>query len=165
MTFKAVSNNFKELARGPAAPADCAQKTGSTRPGSLHPAQHTSAVLALKNEYLFDFLELSVLHSEYELEQALPSNVRRLLSEMGRDFTFIGNQYRLELAGLKYFVDLLLFHRVLQYLVAVELKIDEFRPEYAGKMNFYSPCSMTRCARRMSSPASASSSVKVRIAS
>jgi hypothetical protein len=56
---------------------------------------------------------------------------------MGRDFTFISNQYRLELAGQEYFIDLLLFHRELQCLVAIELKIDEFRPEYAGKMNFY----------------------------
>jgi predicted nuclease of restriction endonuclease-like (RecB) superfamily len=104
---------------------------------TLPPAQHASAVLALKDEYLFDFLELSVPHSEYELEQALLSNVRRFLSEMGGDFTFLGNQYRLELAGQEYFVDLLLFHRELQCLVAIELKIDEFRPEYAGKMNFY----------------------------
>jgi len=56
---------------------------------------------------------------------------------MGGDFTFVGNQYRLELAGQEYFIDLLLYHRELQALVAVELKIDEFRPEYAGKMNFY----------------------------
>jgi predicted nuclease of restriction endonuclease-like (RecB) superfamily len=104
---------------------------------TLPPTQHTPAVLALKDEYLFDFLELSVPHSEYELEQALLSNVRRFLSEMGGDFTFIGNQYRLELAGQEYFIDLLLFHRELQCLVAIELKIDEFRPEYAGKMNFY----------------------------
>ena len=104
-----------------------------TLPG---PSQ-SSAVLALKDEYLFDFLELSVPHSEYELEQALLANVRRFLSEMGGDFTFISNQYRLELAGQEYFIDLLLFHRELQCLVAVELKIDEFRPEYAGKMNFY----------------------------
>jgi len=104
-----------------------------TLPG---PSQ-SSAVLALKDEYLFDFLELSVPHSEYELEQALLGNVRRFLSEMGGDFTFISNQYRLELAGQEYFIDLLFFHRELQCLVAVELKIDEFRPEYAGKMNFY----------------------------
>ncbi|WP_198172976.1 PDDEXK nuclease domain-containing protein [Hymenobacter ginkgonis] len=100
-------------------------------------AQHAPAVLALKDEYLFDFLELSVPHSEYELEQALLSHVRRFLSEMDGDFTFISNQYRLELARQEYFIDLLLFHRELQCLVAIELKIDEFRPEYAGKMNCY----------------------------
>ena len=71
------------------------------------------------------------------MEQALLGNVRRFLIEMGGDFTFLGNQYRLELDDQEYFVDLLLFHRELQCLVAVELKITEFRPEYAGKMNFY----------------------------
>ena len=93
------------------------------------PAVHqVPATLALKDEYLFDFLELGAAHSEYELEQALLANVRRFLSELGGDFAFIGNQYRLELEGREYFVDLLLFHRELQCLVAVELKIDEFRP-------------------------------------
>lgn len=95
------------------------------------------AVLALKDEYAFDFLELTNEHSEYELEQALLANVRKFLIEMGGDFTFIGNQYRLELSGREFFIDLLLFHRELQCLVAIELKIDEFKPEYAGKMNFY----------------------------
>ncbi|GAA4347593.1 PDDEXK nuclease domain-containing protein [Hymenobacter saemangeumensis] len=100
-------------------------------------AQLPAAVLALKDEYTFGFLALTPEHSEYELEQALLGNVRRFLIEMGGDFTFIGNQYRLELEGQEYFVDLLLYHRELQCLVAVELKITEFQPEYAGKMNFY----------------------------
>lgn len=90
------------------------------------------AVLALKDEYAasadrFDFLELTNEHSEYELKQALLANVRKFLIEMGGDFTFIGNQYRLELSGREFFIDLLLFHRELQCLVAIELKIDEFR--------------------------------------
>lgn len=104
---------------------------------TLPATRQAPATLALKDEYLFDFLALGAEHSEYELERALLSNVRRFLSEMGGGFTFIGNQYRLALEGNEYFVDLLLFHRELQCLVAVELKIDEFRPEYAGKMNFY----------------------------
>ena len=104
---------------------------------TLPPAQLPAATLALKDEYTFGFLALTPEHSEYELEQALIGNVRRFLIEMGGDFTFIGNQYRLALEDQEYFVDLLLFHRELQCLVAVELKITEFRPEYAGKMNFY----------------------------
>ncbi len=95
------------------------------------------AVLALKDEYAFDFLELANEHSEYEMEQALLANIRKFLIEMGGDFTFIGNQYRLELEGREFFIDLLLYHRELQCLVAIELKIDEFKPEHAGKMNFY----------------------------
>ena len=106
-------------------------------PATLPAAQLPAATLALKDEYTFGFLALTPEHSEYELEQALLANVRRFLIEMGGDFTFIGNQYRLELEGQEYFIDLLLFHRELQCLVAVELKITEFQPEYAGKMNFY----------------------------
>lgn len=93
---------------------------------TLPPAQLPAAALALKDEYTFGFLSLTPEHSEYELEQALLGNVRRFLIEMGGDFTFIGNQYRLELEGQEYFIDLLLFHRELQCLVAVELKITEF---------------------------------------
>ncbi|QIL78261.1 MULTISPECIES: YhcG family protein [Hymenobacter] len=106
-------------------------------PTTLPTPRVEQAALALKDEYTFGFLELSSEHSEYELEQALLGNVRRFLQEMGGDFSFIGNQYRLELAGNEYFIDLLLYHRGLQCLVAIELKITEFRPEYAGKMNFY----------------------------
>ena len=104
---------------------------------TISSAQLPAAVLALKDEYTFGFLALTPEHSEYELEQALLSNVRRFLIETGGDFTFIGNQYRLELEGQEYFIDLLLFHRELQCLVAVELKITDFPPEHAGKMNFY----------------------------
>lgn len=104
---------------------------------TLPPAQLPAATLALRDEYTFGFLALAPEHSEHELEQALLGNVRRFLIEMGGDFTFIGNQYRLELEGQEYFIDLLLFHRELQCLVAVELKVTEFRPEYAGKVNFY----------------------------
>ncbi len=97
----------------------------------------TEASLTLKDEYTFDFLNLAEPHSEFELEQAILANVRRFLVDMGSDFAFIGNQYVIELDGTDYRIDLLLYHRGLQALVAIELKIDEFRPEYAGKMNFY----------------------------
>ncbi len=95
------------------------------------------AILAVKDEYQFDFLSLAEKHSERELEQAIVNNIRQFLIEMGGDFCFLGNQYRIEETGDEYFIDLLLFHRRLKSLVAVELKIGEFIPEYAGKMQFY----------------------------
>ncbi len=95
------------------------------------------AVLAVKDEYTFDFLTLSDLHSEKELENSLIQNLRNFLLEMGHQFTFIGNQFRLEVGGKEYFIDLLLYHRQLQCLVAIELKVGEFLPEYKGKMEFY----------------------------
>ena len=95
------------------------------------------AKLAVKDEYVFDFLELGEEHSERELETAIVKNIGKFLTQMGNDFTFMGNQYRLEVDGEEYFIDLLLFHRRLKSLIAVELKIGKFKPEYAGKMNFY----------------------------
>lgn len=95
------------------------------------------AILAVKDSYNFDFLALADKHSEKELETALINNIRQFLIEMGGDFTFMGNQYRITEAGDEYFIDLLLFHRRLKSLIAVELKIGEFIPEYTGKMQFY----------------------------
>jgi len=96
-----------------------------------------NATLAIKDHYTFEFLNLSNEHGEAELEQALVKNIRSFLLEMGGDFTFVGNQYRLTVNDKEYFIDLLLFHRKLQSLVAIELKIGEFLPEYKGKMEFY----------------------------
>lgn len=95
------------------------------------------AILALKDEYTFDFLELGDQHSEYELEQAILANIRNFLVEMGGDFTFIGNQFKISLDDKDFAVDLLLYHRGIQSLVAIDLKVTEFMPEFAGKMNFY----------------------------
>ncbi|MCP3956934.1 MAG: DUF1016 domain-containing protein, partial [bacterium] len=95
------------------------------------------ARLAVKDAYTFDFLELGDEHSERQLEAAILGRVEPFLREMGGLFSFVGSQYRLEVAGREYFIDLLLFHRALRSLVAIELKIGEFQPEYVGKMQFY----------------------------
>jgi len=97
----------------------------------------SQAKLAVKDEYTFDLMELGEEHSEKELEKALISKVNRFLSEMGGVFTFAGSQYRLEVDGQEYFIDILLYHRHLKCLVAVELKVGEFMPEHIGKMQFY----------------------------
>ena len=95
------------------------------------------AKLAVKDEYTFDFLELSEAHSERELERALIAKIEHFLQAMGGMFAFMGSQYRLEVDGKEFFIDLLLFHRRLRCLVAIELKIGEFIPEFVGKMQFY----------------------------
>jgi predicted nuclease of restriction endonuclease-like (RecB) superfamily len=95
------------------------------------------AKLAVKDEYTFDFLELGEEHSERELEKAIMSRMDRFLREMGGAVTFVGSQYRLEVGGQEYFVDILLYHRHLRCLIALELKVSAFLPEYAGKMQFY----------------------------
>lgn len=95
------------------------------------------AKLAVKDEYNFDFLEITEGHNEKELELALMKNIRKFLSEMGGDFAFIGNQYRIQVGDEDFYIDLLLYHRKLKSLVVIELKAGKFKPEYAGKMNFY----------------------------
>lgn len=95
------------------------------------------ALLAVKDHYTFDFLGLADEHSERELEQALIRHLRAFLTETGEAFAFVGNQYRLEVDGKDYFIDLLLFHRRLRCLVAIELKIGAFKPEHKGQIEFY----------------------------
>ncbi|MDR0676069.1 MAG: PDDEXK nuclease domain-containing protein [Elusimicrobiota bacterium] len=104
---------------------------------SLPKINRDKAKLIMKDEFIFDFLELKDDYSEYELEQSLLSNIKNFLIEMGGDMCFIGNQYKIEVDGEEFFIDILLYHRELKCLIAVELKIGEFKPEYAGKMQFY----------------------------
>jgi len=95
------------------------------------------AKLAVKDEYTFDFLELGEEHGEAELEKALIVKINRFLVEMGGAFAFMGNQFRMEIEGNEFFIDILLYHRHLKCLVAIELKTGKFLPEYVGKMQFY----------------------------
>jgi predicted nuclease of restriction endonuclease-like (RecB) superfamily len=104
---------------------------------TLPPKIKDQAKLAVKDEYSFDFLELGEQHGELELERAIVARVNRFLIEMGGVFAFMGNQYRIEVEGSEYFIDILLYHRVLRCLVALELKIGDFKPEFVGKMQFY----------------------------
>lgn len=104
---------------------------------AVTPAIRNQAKLAVKDEYTFDFLELGDEHGERELERAITARIGRFLQEMGGRFAFVGSQYRLEIGGKEFFIDLLLYHRPLKCLVAVELKIGEFEPEFVGKMQFY----------------------------
>lgn len=104
---------------------------------TLPKERRIQAKLAVKDEYTFDFAELSPEYSKHELEMQLVNNIRAFLIEMGGDFTFVGNQYHLTVGNRDLYTDLLLFHRRLRSLVAIELKIGEFEAEYAGKMQLY----------------------------
>ncbi len=95
------------------------------------------AKLAVKDEYIFDFMELSDKHSERELEENLLNNIRKFLEEMGGNFAFMGNQYHLKIGEEEFYIDLLLYHRSLKSLIAVELKIGDFKPEFIGQLQFY----------------------------
>ncbi len=91
----------------------------------------------IKDPYNFNFLSISENAKERELEQALVERIRNFLLEMGTGFAFVGSQYRLEVEGDEYFIDLLFYHLKLHCYIAIDLKVTEFKPEYSGKMNFY----------------------------
>ncbi len=90
-----------------------------------------------KDPYCFDFLSLSEKYNEKELENALMDNLTNFLLELGSGFAYVGRQYRLEIAGEEFFIDLLFYHIKLKCYIVIELKTTKFKPEYAGKLNFY----------------------------
>jgi predicted nuclease of restriction endonuclease-like (RecB) superfamily len=104
---------------------------------TLASPQHALASHALKDPYVFDFLGLAEDAEERAIEQALVLHIRNTLVEMGVGFAFVGHQYKLEVAGEDFFIDVLFYHLRLHCYVVVELKAGEFRPEHAGKLNFY----------------------------
>ena len=91
----------------------------------------------LKDPYHFDFLAMDEKLRERDLENALIDNIKRFLLELGKGFAYVGNQYNLNVAGDDFFLDLLFYNTHLHCYVVFELKIGDFRPEYAGKLNFY----------------------------
>jgi predicted nuclease of restriction endonuclease-like (RecB) superfamily len=98
---------------------------------------HPEALSIFKDSYVLEFLNLPDDHSEADLHQGLLRQLRDFISEMGRDFCFIGSEYPLQVGNRDFALDLLFFHRGLNCLVAIELKIDRFEPEHLGKLEFY----------------------------
>jgi predicted nuclease of restriction endonuclease-like (RecB) superfamily len=111
----------------------------------LHPAKtskslttiHPRAAEVFKDSYVLEFLGLSEEHSEADLHSALLRNLSRFITELGGDFCFIGSQYPLQVGARDFVLDLLFFHRGINSLVAIELKVGEFQPEHLGKLEFY----------------------------
>ncbi len=104
---------------------------------TLASPQSDLAQQLIKDPYSFDFLGLTAEISERELERSLLEHLRSLILELGKGFAFVGSQYHLEVGGQDYYLDLLFYHLHLRCFVVVELKIEDFKPEFAGKMNFY----------------------------
>jgi len=91
----------------------------------------------IKDEYHFNFLELDLKHSEKQLEDGLVAHITKTLGQFGKDFCFMGRQFRLEVSDKEYFVDLLFYHRKLKSLIAIELKTTEFKPEHSQQLSWY----------------------------
>lgn len=98
---------------------------------------HPDIANSFKDSYVLEFLGLPESHSESELQKGLISKMRNFILELGKDFLFVGEEYRVQVGNSDFYIDLLFFHRGLQCLVAFELKADKFKPEYLGQLNFY----------------------------
>ncbi|WP_124643395.1 PDDEXK nuclease domain-containing protein [Amniculibacterium aquaticum] len=90
-----------------------------------------------KDSYVFDFLNLPETHNETDLQKGLINQMKNFILELGRDFLFIGEEYKVQVGNSDFYIDLLFYHRGLQCLVAFELKADKFKPEHLGQLNFY----------------------------
>jgi predicted nuclease of restriction endonuclease-like (RecB) superfamily len=92
---------------------------------------------AFKDSYVFEFLNLPDPHSESDLQRGLVSQMKNFILELGKDFLFIGEEYKLQVGNSNFYIDLLFYHRGLQCLLAFELKADKFKPDHLGQLNFY----------------------------
>ena len=91
----------------------------------------------VKDPYIFDFITLRDSYKEKELESAMVEKIRDVLLELGKGFSFIGNQYKISMSDKDYYIDLLFYHLELRCYIVVELKANEFKPEYIGQLGFY----------------------------
>ncbi len=103
----------------------------------LVPQMHPDALGVFKDSYMVEFLDLPQGHAEADLHKGLLQRLKDFLIELGRDFCFVGSEYPLQVGGRDFALDLLFFHRGLNCLVAIELKVGRFEPEYLGKLGFY----------------------------
>lgn len=92
---------------------------------------------SFKDNYVFEFLNLPEPHNESDLQKGLVKQMKNFILELGKDFLFIDEQYRVQVGSSDFYIDLLFYHRGLQCLVAFELKTDKFKPEHLGQLNFY----------------------------
>lgn len=104
---------------------------------ALPTKQSNIAMQVLKDPYVFDFLSVQKIVSEKNIEDQLINHITKFLLELGKGFAFVGKQYHVEVSKKDYYIDLLFYHLHLRCYVVIELKIGEFRPEYAGKLSFY----------------------------
>ena len=95
------------------------------------------AVSALRDSYVLEFLDVPEDFKEKDLRKAIIANLKKFILEFGKDFTFVGEEYRVQVGNTDFFIDLLFFNRALSCLVAVELKVGKFKPEHIGQLNFY----------------------------
>lgn len=137
---KTIENNYSRAVLVHQIESNLYQRTGkaiTNFENKLPSIDSDLAIQTLKDPYCFDFLNITEKHNEKELEDALMDNMTSFLLELGQGFSFVGRQYKLDVGGSEFKIDLLFYHTKLYCYVVVELKAVDFKPEFAGKLNFY----------------------------
>ena len=96
-----------------------------------------TGLTALRDSYVLEFLDIPETHKEKELRKSIVANIRNFILEFGKDFTFVGDEYRVQVGNKDFYIDLLFYNRGLSCLVAIELKVTDFKPEHLGQLEFY----------------------------
>lgn len=97
----------------------------------------SAGLTALRDSYILEFLDIPEYHKENELRKSIVANIRDFILEFGKDFTFVGEEYRVQVGNKDFHIDLLFYNRELSCLVAIELKVTDFKPEHLGQLEFY----------------------------
>jgi predicted nuclease of restriction endonuclease-like (RecB) superfamily len=134
---KQENYSFRELERQISASLFERTIIGNAKRSPLVREMGKNLTNTFKDSYVFEFLNLPEPHGESELQRGLLNQMKKFILEIGKDFLFIGEEYKLQVGNSDFFLDLLFYHRGLQCLVAFELKADKFKPEHLGKLNFY----------------------------
>ena len=134
---KQENHSFRELERQISASFFERTMIGNSKLSPAVRESNNDLSNTFKDSYVFEFLNLPEPHSESELQRGLVRQMKNFILELGKDFLFIGEEYRLQVGNSDFYIDLLLYHRGLQCLVAFELKADKFKPDHLGQLNFY----------------------------
>jgi predicted nuclease of restriction endonuclease-like (RecB) superfamily len=134
---KQESYSFRELERQISASLFERTMIGNSKLSTALRESNHDLTNTFKDSYVFEFLNLPDPHSESDLQRGLVRQMKNFILELGKDFLFIGEEYKLQVGNSDFYIDLLFYHRGLQCLVAFELKADKFKPDHLGQLNFY----------------------------
>ncbi len=134
---KQESYSFRELDRQISASLFERTMITNTKLSTALRENNQNLTNAFKDSYVFEFLSISDPHSERELQRGLVKQMKNFILEIGKDFLFMGEEYKLQVGNSDFYIDLLFYHRGLQCLIAFELKADRFKPDHLGQLNFY----------------------------
>jgi predicted nuclease of restriction endonuclease-like (RecB) superfamily len=134
---KQENYSFRELERQISASLFERTMIGNSKLSTALRESNHDLTNTFKDRYVFEFLNLPEPHNESDLQRGLVRQMKNFILELGKDFLFIGEEYKLQVGNSDFYIDLLFYHRGLQCLVAFELKADKFKPDHLGQLNFY----------------------------